>query len=94
MIQATSGNTSGSTTLTVTGAPQTLNYVAGPTLTSGIGHPKAVVVADFNGDGKPDIAVSNFDTNTVAVFLNDGSGNFAAPIVTTVQLTNSLVLLR
>ena len=92
MIQATSGNTSGSTTLTITGAPQALNYVAGPTLTSGIGHPKGVVVADFNGDGKPDIAVSNFDTNTVAVFLNDGLGNFAAPIVTTVQLTSSLGL--
>lgn len=92
MIQATSGNASGSTTLTITGLPQALNYVVGPTLTSGIGHPKGVVVADFNGDGKPDIAVSNFDTNTIAVFLNDGLGNFAAPIVTTVQLSSSLGL--
>jgi FG-GAP-like repeat len=72
--------------------PASLNYVAGPTLTSGIGHPKGVVVADFNGDGKPDIAVSNFDTNTIAVFLNDGSGNFSAPIVTNVQLNSSLGL--
>jgi hypothetical protein len=92
MIQATSGNTSGLTTLTVTAASQALSYIAGPTLTSGIGHPRGVVVADFNGDGKPDIAVSNFDTNTIAVFLNDGLGNFAAPVVTTVQLTNSLGL--
>ena len=92
MIQATSGNTSGMTTLTVTAASQALSYVAGPTLTSGIGHPEGVVVADFNGDGKPDIAVSNFDTNTIAVFLNDGLGHFAAPIVTTVQLTSSLGL--
>jgi hypothetical protein len=89
IIQATSGNTSGSTTLTVTAASQALSYIAGPTLTSGIGHPKGVAVADFNGDGKPDIAVSNFDTNTIAVFLNDGLGNFGAPIVTTVQLTNA-----
>src|SRR6202051_3897644 len=89
MIQATSGNTSGSTTLTVTAASQAFSYIAGPTLTSGIGHPRDVVVADFNGDGKPDIAVSNFDTNTIAVFLNDGLGNFAAPIVTTVQLANA-----
>ena len=89
IIQATSGNTSGSTTLTVTAASQALSYIAGPTLTSGIGHPKGVVVADFNGDGKPDIAVSNFDTNTIAVFLNDGLGNFGAPVVTTVQLTNA-----
>lgn len=92
MIQATSGNTSGLTTLTVTAASQALNYIAGPILTSGIGHPRGVVVADFNGDGKPDIAVSNLDTNTIAVFLNDGLGNFAAPIVTTVQLTSSLGL--
>ena len=84
-IQATSGNTSGLTTLTVT--PHVLSYLAGPTLKSGIGHPKGVVVADFNGDGKPDIAVSNFDTNTIAVFLNDGLGNFGTPIVTPVQLS-------
>lgn len=88
-IQATSGSISGSTTLTVTAA---LSYVAGQTLTSGIGHPKGLVVADFNGDGKPDIAVSNFDTNTIAVFLNDGTGNFGAPVVTPVQLTSSLGL--
>jgi hypothetical protein len=49
-----------------------------------------VVVADFNGDGKLDIAASNLDTNTVAVFLNDGTGNFASPIVTTVVITNGL----
>ena len=89
IIHAASGNTSGSTTLTVTAASQALSYIAGPILTSGVGHPRGVVVADFNGDGKPDIAVSNFDTNTIAVFLNDGLGNFAAPIVTTVQLTNA-----
>jgi hypothetical protein len=92
MVRATSGNTSGTTTLTVTAVSNMANYIAGPTLTSGIGHPKGVVVADFNGDGKPDIAVSNFDTNTIAVFLNDGSGNFSAPIITSVQLPNSLGL--
>ena len=89
LIQATSGNTTGSTTLTITAASKALTYIAGQTLSSGIGHPEGVVVADFNGDGKPDIAVSNFDTNTVAVFLNDGTGHFSAPIVTAVQLTSS-----
>lgn len=92
MIRAVSGNISGSTMLTVTAAAPTLSYIAGQTLTSGIGHPKDIVVADFNGDGSPDIAVSNFDTNTIAVFLNDGSGHFGAPVVTTVQLTSSLGL--
>lgn len=91
-IQATSGNISGSTMLTVTGAGQTLSYIAGPTLTARINRPEGVVVADFNGDGKPDIAVSNLETNSITVYLNAGSGTFEAPIVTPVQLTSSLGL--
>ena len=73
-----------------------VTYSPGPALQSGGTHPKGVVVADFNGDGKPDIAVSNFDQNTITVFLNSGSGVFAppttAPIVTRVQLNDSLGL--
>jgi hypothetical protein len=72
--------------------PCSLTFVQGATLSSGIAHPKDVVVADFNGDGKLDIAVSNFETNTIAVFLNDGTGNFGAPIVTKVQLTSAMGL--
>lgn len=33
-------------------------------------NPTAVTVADFNGDGKPDLAVTNAGTSNVAVFLN------------------------
>ena len=32
--------------------------------------PSGLAVADFNGDGKPDLAVVNFGDNTVAVLLN------------------------
>jgi hypothetical protein len=89
IVQATSGNISGSATLTVT-APQVLSYFLSATIPSGGTHPEGVVVADFNGDGKPDLAVSNIDTNTVAVFLNDGTGNFVSPILTTVHIDNGL----
>ena len=40
--------------------------------------PESVAVGDFNGDGKPDLAVANFNDNTVTVLLGDGTGGFAA----------------
>src|ERR1017187_1013612 len=45
----------------------------------------SVVLEDFNGDGKLDIAVSNFVSNTISVFLNNGNGTFSSPVVTTIQ---------
>ena len=41
----------------------------------GVG-PQALVVADFNGDGKPDIATANA-SGSVAILLNNGDGTFA-----------------
>src|ERR1039458_8582266 len=38
-----------------------------------------VVVADFNGDGKPDIATSNPTGKSVSVALGRGAGAFNAP---------------
>jgi hypothetical protein len=66
------------------------NGVFGVTQTVTLTHvPDAVVAADFNGDGKADIALANqpnlsnsiaTDDGSVAVLLNDGAGNFAAPV--------------
>jgi hypothetical protein len=38
--------------------------------------PVSVVVADFNGDGKPDIATANRDASTVSILINNGDGTF------------------
>ena len=38
--------------------------------------PSSVAVGDFNGDGKPDLAVANERSNTVSVLLGSGSGGF------------------
>lgn len=35
-----------------------------------------VATADFNGDGKPDIAAADSEANTVTVLLNNGTGTF------------------
>jgi len=43
-----------------------------------------VVIADFNGDGKLDFAVSGYNSSPISVFLNKGGGTFSAPIVTTI----------
>ena len=40
--------------------------------------PYSVVVADFNGDGHPDIATANYTTHNVTVLLGNGAGAFAA----------------
>src|ERR1700687_501069 len=38
--------------------------------------PSAVVVCDFNGDGKPDLAVANAGSANVSVLLGNGDGTF------------------
>jgi FG-GAP-like repeat/FG-GAP repeat len=42
--------------------------------------PSTVSVADFNGDGKPDLVTANAGSNTVSVLLGNGDGTFAAPM--------------
>ncbi|MGO9403764.1 MAG: FG-GAP repeat domain-containing protein [Terriglobales bacterium] len=42
--------------------------------------PYSVAVADFNGDGKADLAIANAGSNTISVLLGNGDGTFAAPL--------------
>jgi hypothetical protein len=43
---------------------------AAPQAFSTTGQPRVVAVADFNGDGKPDLAVAGYDSQAVSVLLN------------------------
>lgn len=58
------GNANG--TYTTAPSPAFSAYTFGP-----------IVVADFNGDGKQDMAVLNGDTNVVTIFLGNGDGTFS-----------------
>jgi hypothetical protein len=42
--------------------------------------PTRLVAGDFNGDGRPDLAVPNFHQNNVSVLLNNGSGGFGSAV--------------
>ena len=59
--------------------PAPPGLVLTPTLTYAVGSvPKALAIADFNGDGKPDMAVINESSGTVSILLGGGDGTFAA----------------
>ena len=74
----TNGNTSlGSATV---GNPvSSLSFLRGTTLTV----PKLIgdmAIADFNGDGRQDLAVVNGEDNSFEILLGNGDGTFQAPV--------------
>ncbi|MCU1262484.1 MAG: repeat-containing protein, partial [Bryobacterales bacterium] len=81
-IQATqSGNSSLAAAMpvirafTVTGNPSGTLAAASP-IGAGV-FPSSAAAADFNGDGKPDLAIPNASDGTVTLLLGNGSGGFA-----------------
>jgi hypothetical protein len=69
-----------------------VNYPTGATTSGAGGGSGSVAIADYNGDGKLDVAVSNYASNTVAVLLNNGDGTLAAPLLTAVDPMGALGL--
>src|SRR5690349_1870885 len=68
-------------------------FLPAVTVPAGI-HPHAVTVADFNNDGKPDLAVVNVgpsstSQSSLSVLLGNGNGSFR-PAVTTNVLNSGL----
>lgn len=55
---------------------QTFAAAAAYTTPDGVYGSCANAVGDINGDGHPDIVSANCNTNTVTVYLNNGSGGF------------------
>jgi hypothetical protein len=43
-------------------------------------YPASVAIADFNQDGKPDIATANYSSQDVSVVLGRGDGTFSPPV--------------
>ena len=57
--------------------------------------PRAVTIGDFNGDGKSDLAVSDYDinsaTDSISVLLGNGNGTFQPAAITAGLTVNSSI---
>jgi hypothetical protein len=56
----------------------TASFIAQQTFAVG-GHPQGITTADFNADGRPDIAVTNANDNTVSILVSTTIGGVLTP---------------
>jgi hypothetical protein len=61
-----------------------ITFAHAKTFKSGVSNPGCVAVGDLNGDGYPDLVVTNH-MNSVAVFLGEGGGAFKPPVLYTLD---------
>ena len=63
-------------------------FSAATVFQSGGSNPYGIAVGDFNGDGIPDLAVTNEMSGTIGILLGNGKGGFSTPAVFTTGGTN------
>jgi len=79
LIVANDGSASVSVLLNTTAPGATTpSFAAQQTFATGSG-PRSVAVADLNGDGRPDLIVANYGSNTVSVLLNTTAPGATTP---------------
>jgi FG-GAP-like repeat/Abnormal spindle-like microcephaly-assoc'd, ASPM-SPD-2-Hydin len=67
--------------LTNNSTTSAISFTAGSSIAAGLGlTPTSIVVADFNGDTKLDLAVGSAGDKEVSVMLGTGTGTFGAPV--------------
>src|SRR6201999_3002052 len=49
----------------------------------------SVAIGDFNQDGIPDLASTNYDNYTASIFIGNGDGTFQTPVPYHVPLSNT-----
>ena len=72
VVESTGG--AGTYTLTTMLTPP-----SAPSIPVGVA-PAAIVAGDFTGDGRTDLAVANFGSDDVSIFLGNGDGTFQNPV--------------
>ncbi len=76
-----------------TSAIGSVSFAASVDFTTGLG-PSGVTIGDIDGDGRPDLAVANYNSSTISVFRNTGTSgtiSFAAKVDFTTGLNPSSV---
>jgi len=81
VVATVASTSSGATVLLLDGHGNLLTSPGAKATYATGAYPNAVAVGDFNGDGIPDLAVSNGYSNNISILIGKGDGTFPLPAV-------------